>query len=86
MYLTKKDKKIQMQQMIIERLEEENGCLKEQLEQYDPKHMAEQMDLMKQAHDEYVGITEELNVLKMEYQKLMKQMRKDKATLKRNCR
>lgn len=86
MYLTKKDRKIQMQQKIIDRLEEENECLKEQMEQYDPKHMIEQIDLIRQAHGEYVGLTEELNGLREEYQELLRQMRKDKVKLKKNCR
>lgn len=86
MYLTKKDRKIQTQQKIIARLEEENECLKEQLTQNDPKHISGQMSLMKQAHDEYVHLVDELNGLKDEYQKLIMQMGKDKIRLKRNCR
>lgn len=86
MYLTKKDKKIQIQQKIIERLEEENECLKEQLELCNPEHVNKTIAMAESSHDEYMNLIEELNELKEEYAGLIKDMKKDKKKLIRNCR
>lgn len=86
MYLTKKDKKIQIQQKIIERLEEENECLKEQLELCNPEHVNKTIAMAESSHDEYMNLIEELNELKEEYQEMIKVMKKDKRKLLKMCR
>lgn len=86
MYLTKKDKQIQTQQRIIDRLEEENECLKEQLELCSPKHVNDTLLLAAQSREEYTRLIDELLHLKEEYMALIRSMKRDKELLKRECR
>lgn len=86
MYFTKKDRKIQVQQKIIDRLEEENECLKEQLTSCNPKHVTDALSLAAKSREEYLGLIQELTHLKKEYLALICEMQKDKAQLKRDCR
>lgn len=86
MYLTKKDRKIKTQQKLIEKLTEENECLKEQLESYNSRKTEDRIKLAEQAYQEYTELIMELNELKQEYIKLLEEMSSDKEMLKRKCR
>ena len=86
MYLTKKDRKIQTQQKTIERLTEENECLKEQLESLSHRAMENRIKLAEQAYQEYTERITELNGLKQEYLELIHEMRVDKLELKKRCK
>lgn len=72
MYLSYKDKKIQVQKKVISQLQEENKCLKEQLKQNSPKEAKARLNLMAEAYEEYQIRIKELNKLKSEYQKLIR--------------
>lgn len=86
MYLTKKDRKIRTQQKIIERLAEENECLKEQMESLSHGTVENRIKLAEQAYQEYTERITELNGLKQEYAELIKEMRRDKLELKKKCK
>ncbi len=86
MYLTNKDRKIQTQQNIINRLEEENRLLKEQLEAYSRESMEHRMTLTEQAYQEYTELIEEVSEMKQEYVELIKEMTELKEEMKRKCK
>lgn len=86
MYSTNKDRKIQTQQGIIQRLEEENRCLREQLEAYGDKGIGHKMELAGQAYREYMGLATELEGLKQEYLGLIRDIAAEKQELKKRCR
>lgn len=86
MYLANKDRKIQTQQSIIQRLEEENRCLREQLEAYGNKNMQRKMELAGQAYKEYMGLASELDEMKQEYAGLIKDIVAEKRELKKRCK
>lgn len=75
MYLSYKDKKIQIQKKIISQLQEENKCLKEQLRQDSPKQANARLRLMAEAYEEYQILIKELNKLKSEYQTLIRDVK-----------
>lgn len=81
MYRTKKDKKIQTQERMIQRLEEENECLREQLELCDPEHIKNRLLLAQQSHEDYTKLVMELNELRGEYRRLLQDMKQDKEEL-----
>ena len=72
MHRTSKDRKIQTQQNIINRLEEENRILRQQLEAYSPECMECKVRLTGDAYQEYTELIEELNEMKQEYVELIK--------------
>lgn len=86
MHKTSKDRKIQTQQNIINRLEEENRILRQQLEAYSPECMESKESLAGQAYREYTGLIEELNEMKQEYVELIKEMAEMKEKMKRKCK
>ncbi len=86
MYLANKDRKIQTQQSIIQRLEEENRCLREQLEAYGNKNMQRKMELAGQAYKEYMGLAAELDEMKQEYAGLIEDIVAEKRELKKRCK
>lgn len=86
MHKTSKDRKIQIQQNIINRLEEENEILKQQLEAHCPGNMESKESLAGQAYREYTGLIEELNEMKQEYVELIKEMAEMKEEMKRKCK
>lgn len=86
MYFTDKDRRIQTQQGIIQRLEEENRCLREQLGAYGDKGMGHKMELAEQAYREYIGLATELEGLKQEYLRLIGDIVAEKQELKKRCR
>lgn len=65
MYLSKKEKKIQEQEKLIERLIEENLCLKEQVEKYEANGLDKKMKYV----DEQMGKLEQLVLETKEYKK-----------------
>ena len=65
MYLSKKEKKIQEQEKLIERLIEENLCLKEQVEKYEANGLDKKMKYV----DEQMGKLEQLILETKEYKK-----------------
>ena len=85
MHRTSKDRKIQTQQNIINRLEEENRILR-QLEAYSPECMECKVRLTGDAYQEYTELIEELNEMKQEYVELIKEMVEMKEEMKRKCK
>ncbi len=86
MYRTKKEKKLQTQEKIIRMLEEENDCLKEQLELCNPEHVREILQAAQRSRKEYAALMAELTALRNEYSALLEDMKKDRTQLIRNCR
>ncbi len=75
MYLTKKERKLQLQEKIIGKLREENDCLREQLEKYNPQIMEEKFQLADKSYKEYKKLILELEELKLEYQCLIRDIK-----------
>lgn len=86
MYLTNKDRKIQTQQNIINRLEEENKCLKEQLEACSEKKMSEKIKLAEQTYQEYKAMLEEVSEMRDGYVELIEELSEMKEEMKKGCR
>ncbi|EOS26076.1 hypothetical protein C806_01292 [Lachnospiraceae bacterium 3-1] len=86
MKLNRKDRKIETQQNIINRLEEENEILRQQLEARCLGNMESKETLAGQAYREYTGLIEELNEMKQEYVELIKEMAEMKEKMKRKCK
>lgn len=77
-YLNKKDRIIQRQEYMIEKLKEENECLKEQIALCDTESVSEKIDLAKKSYEQYMGLIRELEDLKCEYVDLIVEVKKDK--------
>lgn len=73
MYLNKNEKKIQTQKRIIEKLQEENECLKEQLTKYERKNTEQTDTLILETYEEYQMLIKELYELKFKYQQLIRE-------------
>ncbi len=86
MKLNRKDRKIKTQQNLINRLEEENRILKEQMEAYSCESMKNRLVLAEQAYQEYTDLIEEVNEMKQEYVGLIKEMTTLKEEMKRKCK
>lgn len=86
MRLTRKDRKIQIQQNVINRLEEENRILKEKLETYDPDNAIKRMEAAEELYQEYTDMLEEVNEMKQEYVGLIKEMTTLKEEMKKKCK
>lgn len=86
MYLTRKDRKIQVQKKEIERLTEENELLKEQLALYEPDSVNKKVMLAERAYEKYMELSEEMYELKQEYMNLINEVIADREKLKRRCR
>lgn len=80
-YFNKKDRLIQKQKYMIERLKEENECLREQLELCDVESVNEKINLAKKSYEQYMGLIKELEDLKCEYVELVGEVRKDERRL-----
>lgn len=76
-YLNKKDRIIQKQEYMINKLKEENECLREQLEIYDTDNVYEKIKLSKDSYKHYMKLIKELEELKCEYDKLIIDVRKN---------
>ena len=76
-YFNKKDRLIQRQKYMINRLQEENECLREQLELCDMDSVNEKINLAKESYKRYMGLIKELEELKHEYIELIGDIRRD---------
>lgn len=83
---TSKDRKIKTQQNLINRLEEENRILKEQMEAYSCESMKNRLVLAEQAYQDYTELIEEVNEMKQEYVELIKEMTTLKEEMKKKCK
>lgn len=90
MTLTSKDRKIKTQQNIINRLEEENRILKEQLETCDPENAIKRMEAAEELYQEYkanlaevAGMREGYTALILELSEMKKEMREEMKRLER---
>ena len=86
MHKTSKDRKIQTQQNIINRLEEENRILKEKLETYDPEKAIKRMKAAEELYQEYTDMLEEVREMQKEYVELIEEMAEMKEKMKRKCK
>lgn len=86
MHRTRKDRKIQIQQSIINRLEEENRILKEQLETYDPEKAIKRMEAAEELYQEYKAMLEEVIEMREGYTALIEEMVEMKERMKRKCK
>lgn len=86
MKLTRKDRKIQTQQNIINRLEEENRALKEQLETYNPEKAIKRMEAAEELYQEYKSMLGEVREMREGYAALIEEMVEMKEEMKRKCK
>lgn len=86
MKLTRKDRKIQTQQNIINRLEEENRALKEQLETYNPEKAIKRMEAAEELYQEYKSMLGEVREMREGYTALIEEMVAMKEEMKRKCK
>lgn len=86
MKLTRKDRKIQTQQNIIDRLEEENRILKEKLETYDPEKAIKRMEAAEELYQEYKSMLGEVREMREGYTALIEEMVAMKEEMKRKCK
>lgn len=86
MKLTRKDRKIQTQQNIINRLEEENRALKEQLETYNPEKAIKRMEAAEELYQEYKSMLGEVREMREGYTALIEEMAEMKEEMKRKCK
>ncbi len=86
MHLTNKDRKIQTQQNIINRLEEENRILKEQLETCDPEKAIKRMEAAEGLYQEYKAMLEEVGEMREGYTALILELSEMKEKMKRKCK
>ena len=82
-YFNKKDRTIQRQEFIIERLKEENECLREQVTLCDTESVNEKINLARQSYEKYMKLIENLEKLKSEYISLIEEVRNDKRRIRR---
>ena len=76
-YLSTKDKKISIQKDIIEKLQDENHCLKEQLKLYNVEKYKEKMRELDECYKKYSELSKELEGYKSEYLHLLSDIKCD---------
>ena len=77
-YFNSKDKKIQTQEKLIEKLKDENKCLREQIEKLNPADVENKIALAESYRNEYMGLIKQLKELRVEYLELNEGMKKDR--------
>lgn len=82
-YFNKKDRLIQRQEFMIEKLKEENECLREQVALCDTESVNEKINLARQSYEKYMGLIKELEDLKCEYISLIEEVKNDKRRARR---
>lgn len=75
-YLSNKDKKLSMQKDIIEKLQDENKCLKEQFKLYNVEKYKEKMKELDECYKRYSELSKELEGYKSEYLHLLSDMKR----------
>lgn len=75
-YLSTKDKKISIQKDIIEKLQDENHCLKEQLKLYNVEKYMEKMRELDECYKKYSELFKELEGYKSEYLHLLSDIKR----------
>ena len=75
-YLSSKDKKLSIQKDIIEKLQDENQCLKEQLKLYNVEKYKEKMKELDECYKRYSELSKELEGYKSEYLQLLSDMKR----------
>lgn len=75
-YLSTKDKKISIQKDIIEKLQDENHCLKEQLKLYNVEKYKEKMRELDECYKKYSELSKELEGYKSEYLHLLSDIKR----------
>ena len=76
-YLSTKDKKISIQKDIIEKLQDENHCLKEQLKLYNVETYKEKMRELDECYKKYSELSKELEGYKSEYLHLLSDIKRN---------
>lgn len=82
-YFNSKDKKIQAQEKLIEKLKDENKCLREQIEKLDPANVENKLTLAEAYRTEYLELIKQLKELKDEYLLLNKDVKNNNKLIKR---
>lgn len=77
-YFNSKDKKIKTQEKLIEKLKDENKCLREQIEKLDPANVENKLTLAESYRTEYLELIKQLKELRAEYLELNEGMKKDR--------
>ncbi|MBD5136044.1 MAG: hypothetical protein HDT39_08815 [Lachnospiraceae bacterium] len=76
-YLNKKDRIIQNQNKIIEKLREENEYLREELAKCDIENISEKISLAEISHETYLELISELENIRHEYLMLIRDIKND---------
>ncbi len=76
-FLNKKDRVIHSQNKIIEKLQEENEYLREELAKCDIENISEKIGLAEISHETYLELISELENIRHEYLMLIKDIKKD---------
>nr|DAH37906.1 MAG TPA: 5-azacytidine-induced protein 2 [Bacteriophage sp.] len=82
-YFNSKDKKIQAQEKLIEKLKDENKCLREQIEKLNPADVENKIALAEAYRTEYLELIKQLKELKDEYLLLNKDVKNNNKLIKR---
>lgn len=82
-YFNSKEKKIQVQGKLIEKLKDENKCLREQIEKLNPTDVENKIALAESYRNEYMELIKQLKELRAEYLELNEGMKKDRQRFSR---
>ena len=82
-YFNSKDKKIQAQEKLIEKLKDENKCLREQIGKLNPADVENKIALAEAYRTEYLELIKQLKELKDEYLLLNKDVKNNNKLIKR---
>ena len=71
-YFNSKDKKIQTQEKLIEKLKDENKCLREQIEKLNPADVENKIALAESYRNEYLELNEGMKKDRQRFSKFVK--------------
>lgn len=83
LYFSKKEKQIITQKKIIDKLTEENECLKEQLFELNPEKVKEKIKLAEISYEEYKKLSKELQYLKTQYSDIIRKSKIELTEIKK---
>lgn len=83
LYFNLKDRKINILQSRIKKLEDENKCLEEQIRLYNVEKYKEKMKELTDYYNKYISLVKELEEYKSEYSKLTTNIKKEISNIRR---
>lgn len=86
LYFSKKEKQIITQKKIIDKLTEENECLKEQLFELNPEKVKEKIKLAEMSYEEYKKLSKELQYLKTQYSDIIRKSKIELTEIKKKTK